>query len=118
MEPSLSISTRRLIVPRPKTYSSSSPTNQNLNRGLILMLVRYNSAGAHLTSPMIFKTRTPFDVALDMFLKAIVPIEDTEVSPIREARGRGLPARLWRRETNLTIGGQLRTVTRSLLKIH
>jgi len=39
---------------------------------------------------MIFKTRTPFDVALDMFLKAIVPIEDTEVSPIREARGRVL----------------------------
>jgi molybdopterin molybdotransferase len=39
---------------------------------------------------MIFKTRTPFDVALDIFLKAIVPIEDTEVSPIREARGRVL----------------------------
>jgi molybdopterin molybdotransferase len=39
---------------------------------------------------MIFKTRTPFDMALNMFLKAIVPIEDTEVAPIREARGRVL----------------------------
>ncbi|MGA7077038.1 MAG: molybdopterin molybdotransferase MoeA [Halobacteriota archaeon] len=39
---------------------------------------------------MIFKTRTPFDAALNMFLKAIVPIEDTEVAPIREARGRVL----------------------------
>jgi molybdopterin molybdotransferase len=39
---------------------------------------------------MKFKTRTPFDVALDVFLKAIVPIEDTEVMPIREARGRVL----------------------------
>jgi molybdopterin molybdotransferase len=39
---------------------------------------------------MIFKKRTPFDVALDVFLKAIVPIEDTEMSPIREARGRVL----------------------------
>ncbi|MGZ4869020.1 MAG: molybdopterin molybdenumtransferase MoeA, partial [Halobacteriota archaeon] len=37
---------------------------------------------------MKFTTRTPFDVALDVFLKAIVPIEDTEVTPIREARGR------------------------------
>jgi molybdopterin molybdotransferase len=43
---------------------------------------------------MIFKTRTPFDVALDMFLKAIVPIEDTEVSPIREARGRVLACQI------------------------
>jgi molybdopterin molybdotransferase len=39
---------------------------------------------------MIFKTRTPFDAALNMFLKAIAPIEDTEVVPIREARGRVL----------------------------
>ena len=39
---------------------------------------------------MILKTRTPFEAALGTFLKAIVPIEDTEVSPIREARGRVL----------------------------
>lgn len=43
---------------------------------------------------MIFKTRTPFDVALDMFLKAIVPIEDTEASPIREARRRVLASQI------------------------
>lgn len=43
---------------------------------------------------MIFKTRTPFDVALDIFLKAIVPIEDTEVSPIRKARGRVLACQI------------------------
>ncbi len=43
---------------------------------------------------MIFKTRTPFGVALDMFLNAIVPIEDTEVTPIREARGRVLASQI------------------------
>jgi len=43
---------------------------------------------------MIFKTRTPFGVALDMFLNAIVPIEDTEVTPIREARGRVLTSQI------------------------
>jgi molybdopterin molybdotransferase len=54
------------------------------------MLVRYNSVRVLLTVTMIFKTRTPFDVALDVFLKAIVPIEDTEVAPIQEAKGRVL----------------------------
>jgi molybdopterin molybdotransferase len=39
---------------------------------------------------MIFKTRTPFETALNMFLQAIAPIADTEVMPIREARGRVL----------------------------
>ena len=39
---------------------------------------------------MKFKTRTPFEAALDTFLTAIVPIEDTEVTSIREARGRVL----------------------------
>jgi molybdopterin molybdotransferase len=43
---------------------------------------------------MIFKTQTPFGVALDRFLKAIVPIEETEVSPIREARGRVLACQM------------------------
>ncbi|MGZ4882488.1 MAG: molybdopterin molybdenumtransferase MoeA, partial [Halobacteriota archaeon] len=43
---------------------------------------------------MKFTTRTPFDVALDVFLKAIVPIEDTEVTPIREARGRVLASQI------------------------
>jgi molybdopterin molybdotransferase len=43
---------------------------------------------------MIFKTRTPFGVALDMFLNAIVPIEDTEVTPIREARRRVLASQI------------------------
>jgi molybdopterin molybdotransferase len=43
---------------------------------------------------MIFKTRTPFGVALDMFLNAVVPIEDTEVTPIREARGRVLASQI------------------------
>ena len=43
---------------------------------------------------MIFKTRTPFGVALDMFLNAIVPIEDTEITPIREARGRVLASQI------------------------
>src|SRR5664280_2940545 len=94
MEPSLSISARSPIVPRPKTYSPSSSTNHSLNCGLILMLVRYNSACAHLIITMIFKTRTPFGVALDMFLNAIVPIEDTEVTPIREARGRVLTSQI------------------------
>ena len=37
---------------------------------------------------MKLKTRTPFEAALDTFLTAIVPIEETEVTPIREARGR------------------------------
>ncbi len=37
---------------------------------------------------MKFKTRTPFEAALHTFLTAIVPIEETEVTPIREARGR------------------------------
>jgi molybdopterin molybdotransferase len=43
---------------------------------------------------MIFKTRTPFGVALDMFLNAIVPIKDTQVIPIREARGRVLASQI------------------------
>ena len=37
---------------------------------------------------MKFNTRTPFEAALDTFLTAIVPIEEAEVTPIREARGR------------------------------
>ncbi|MGB9370781.1 MAG: molybdopterin molybdenumtransferase MoeA, partial [Halobacteriota archaeon] len=37
---------------------------------------------------MKFNTRTPFEAALDTFLTTIVPIEETEVTPIREARGR------------------------------
>ncbi|MGZ8892749.1 MAG: molybdopterin molybdenumtransferase MoeA, partial [Halobacteriota archaeon] len=36
------------------------------------------------------KTLTPFEAALNTFLNAIVPIEDTEVAPIRAARGRVL----------------------------
>jgi molybdopterin molybdotransferase len=43
---------------------------------------------------MIFKTRTPFGVALDMFLNAIVPVKDTQVTPIREARGRVLASQI------------------------
>jgi molybdopterin molybdotransferase len=39
---------------------------------------------------MIFKTLTQFEAALNVFLKAIVPIDDTEGAPIREARGRVL----------------------------
>jgi molybdopterin molybdotransferase len=39
---------------------------------------------------MKFKTRTPFEVALNAFLTAIVPIDETDVTPIREARGRVL----------------------------
>jgi len=51
-DPSLSIATRSRIVPRPNTSSPSSPTNHSLNRGLILMLVSYNSPCAHLTITM------------------------------------------------------------------
>ena len=43
---------------------------------------------------MIFKKRTPFGVALDMFLNTIVPIKDTEVTPIREGRGRVLASQI------------------------
>jgi molybdopterin molybdotransferase len=39
---------------------------------------------------MRFETLTPFDAALATFLAAVVPIEDTETAPIREARGRVL----------------------------
>jgi molybdopterin molybdotransferase len=39
---------------------------------------------------MKFKARTPFDVALNTFLAAITPIEETEVTSVREARGRVL----------------------------
>jgi molybdopterin molybdotransferase len=39
---------------------------------------------------MKFKTRTPFEAALNSFLTAIVPIEATEILPIREARDRVL----------------------------
>ncbi|MGZ8888899.1 MAG: hypothetical protein ACXW1D_05060, partial [Halobacteriota archaeon] len=54
------------------------------------MLVRYNSARVHFTITMKRKTLTPFEAALNTFLNAIVPIEDTEVAPIRAARGRVL----------------------------
>jgi len=36
---------------------------------------------------MRLKTLTPFDAAFNIFLNSIVPIEDTKVTPIREARG-------------------------------
>ena len=39
---------------------------------------------------MILKTRTPFRRGVGYVPNAIVPIEDTEVTPIREARGRVL----------------------------
>lgn len=37
---------------------------------------------------MKFKERTPFNEALNTFLRAIPPIEETEVTPIKEAYGR------------------------------
>ncbi|MGZ4910589.1 MAG: molybdopterin molybdenumtransferase MoeA, partial [Halobacteriota archaeon] len=43
---------------------------------------------------MRLNTLTPFDAALNMFLNAIVPIKDTEVTPIREARGRVLASQI------------------------
>jgi molybdopterin molybdotransferase len=39
---------------------------------------------------MRFETLTLFDAALATFLAAVVPIEDTETAPIREAKGRVL----------------------------
>lgn len=39
---------------------------------------------------MRFKTLTPFDAALTTFLASVVPIKDTEVAAVREARGRVL----------------------------
>jgi molybdopterin molybdotransferase len=43
---------------------------------------------------MRLKTLTPFDAAFNIFLNSIVPIEDTEVTPIREARGRVLASQI------------------------
>jgi len=49
---------------------------------------------ALLVITMKFKTRTSFHTALDTFLAAVVPIEETEVTPIREARGRVLARKI------------------------
>ena len=43
---------------------------------------------------MRLKTLTPFDAAFNIFLNSIVPIEDTKVTPIREARGRVLASQI------------------------